>query len=213
MPYIRNVPPRHEGRFGRSSPERRAGCDGRVSAQTMRACAYGQAVWSCPPDAGVKRMEMIHSRRRLTSPVLRGDHGAAVKPLRRECRTCFGLTCLSCVHSPFSHTSLRVRPAPGAPCALVFSEGQRRCKARTRNRAAGMRLHVLSAVMLRESGASRIPEASRLSTAVSGHWIARSCAQLRTRSGDDTDSCLTIKSDGAVGPDDLSRRRSAGGER
>jgi hypothetical protein len=123
-------------------------------AQDELRDAYGQAVWSCPPDAGVKPIEMrfrpcgrnaeINRRRRLTSPVLRGDHGAAVKPLRRECRTCFGLTCLSCVHFPFSHTSLRVRPAPGAPCALVFHEGQRRCKARTRNRAAGMLLHVLS---------------------------------------------------------------------
>src|SRR5690242_12280629 len=34
----------------------------------------------------------IDGRRRLTSPVLRGERGAAVKPLRRECRSC-RLTC------------------------------------------------------------------------------------------------------------------------
>jgi hypothetical protein len=49
-----------------------------VVPQDVRDFAYGQAVWSCPPDAGVKPIEMIDQRRRLTSPVLRGDHGAAV---------------------------------------------------------------------------------------------------------------------------------------
>ena len=47
----------HEGRNAIVTI-RGAGCDGRRSAQTMRACAYGQAVWSCPPDAGVKPIEM-----------------------------------------------------------------------------------------------------------------------------------------------------------
>jgi hypothetical protein len=36
------------------------------------------------------------------------------------------------------------------------------------DRATGMLVHVFSAVVLRESGAPSIPEASRLSTAVSG---------------------------------------------
>src|SRR6202011_1942084 len=31
-----------------------AGCDGRVGPQGVRQSAYGQAVWSCPLDAGVK---------------------------------------------------------------------------------------------------------------------------------------------------------------
>ena len=57
-----------------------------VGSQDVRRIAYGQAVWSCPLDAGVKLIEMIGQRRRLTSPILRGEHGAAVKPLRRECR-------------------------------------------------------------------------------------------------------------------------------
>jgi hypothetical protein len=55
--------------------------------KTNCASAYGQAVWSCPPDAGVNPRVKSPGRRRLTSPVLRGDRGAAVQPLRRECRT------------------------------------------------------------------------------------------------------------------------------
>ena len=52
----------------------------------MRIDAYGQVVWSWSPDAGIKLAVMIRRRRRLTSPVLRREREAAVKPLRRECR-------------------------------------------------------------------------------------------------------------------------------
>src|ERR1700753_23953 len=79
IPYIRIVPPRHEGRFGRSSPRRGAGCDGRSATQDMRRDADGQAVWSRPLDAGVKFIEMIDERRWLKSPIHRGEHGAAEK--------------------------------------------------------------------------------------------------------------------------------------
>ena len=53
-----------------------------VSAQQTSAFdADGQAVWSCPPDAGVK-LCMTNARRRwLTSPVHRGERGAAVKTI------------------------------------------------------------------------------------------------------------------------------------
>jgi len=46
--------------------------------KTCGAIAYGQAVWSWHPDAGVKFAEMIGERRWQTSPAHRGDHGAAV---------------------------------------------------------------------------------------------------------------------------------------
>ncbi len=64
----------------------------------------------------------IHSRRRLTSPTHRGERGAAVKPLRRECRM-FRPTCTD-LWAPFlfSPQGLRVRPAPGIPCALCLRE-------------------------------------------------------------------------------------------
>jgi len=58
--------------------------------ETNAPNAYGQAVWSCPLDAGVKFAEMISERRWLTSPRHRGDHGAAGKPSCRECRSDFG---------------------------------------------------------------------------------------------------------------------------
>jgi len=42
----------------------------------------GQAVWSCPPDAGDKPLETIVARRRgPTSPEPRGERGAAVNTI------------------------------------------------------------------------------------------------------------------------------------
>ena len=46
--------------------------------------------------------------------------------------------------STLQHTRLRVRPAPGIPCALCVSRGTPNCKTRTRNRAAGMQMHVIA---------------------------------------------------------------------
>src|ERR1700759_1445977 len=87
MPYIRSVPPRYEGRFGRVvtktwggmrwTRERR-----RLRKRTVKPCG------PVPPTLGSSCAKRSAKRRRLTSPVLRGDHGAAVNPLRRECRTC-----------------------------------------------------------------------------------------------------------------------------
>jgi hypothetical protein len=117
-----------------------------------KACgesAYGQAVWSCPLDAGVKLIEMINERRRLTSPTLRGEHGAAVKTIAQGVPDRFGFTCSDYARLPvlFLQTRLRVRPAPGIPCALAFqgpandaSPGRfsRRGNAGMRLRAGGM---------------------------------------------------------------------------
>jgi hypothetical protein len=44
-------------------------------AQAMRAGADGQVAWSWSPDAGIKPVEMIGGRRRLTSP----DSGESAK--------------------------------------------------------------------------------------------------------------------------------------
>jgi hypothetical protein len=44
--------------------------------------------------------------------------------LRRECRI-VRLYLTTCALLPFQHTRLRVRPAPGIPCALCLSEGHR----------------------------------------------------------------------------------------
>ena len=47
-----------EGRFAIVTI-RGAGCDGRITPQDVRRGAYGQAAWSCPPDAGVKSIEIL----------------------------------------------------------------------------------------------------------------------------------------------------------
>jgi hypothetical protein len=56
----------------------------RWTRRSRRRCeidAYGQAVWSRLPDAGDKLAKMICERRGLTSPVPRGEHGAAEKTI------------------------------------------------------------------------------------------------------------------------------------
>src|ERR1700748_1867712 len=90
--------------------------------EMMRTEAYGQAVWSCPLDAGVKFAEMIGERRWLKSPRHRGEHGAAVNHCAGSAG-CFGqpvVTTCSYAAYPFLRARLRVRPAPGIPCALFF---------------------------------------------------------------------------------------------
>jgi hypothetical protein len=108
---------RYGGRFAIVTT-RGAGCDGRGRAARRAArLAYGQAVWSCPPDAGVKLRKRNAQRRWLKSPEHRGDHGAAVKPLRRECRM-FRPACQTCGHFPFQPTRIAgavERPAFPAP--------------------------------------------------------------------------------------------------
>jgi hypothetical protein len=52
-----------------------------IGAQTMHVDAYGQAVWSCPLDAGVKLIEMIDRRRWLSSPIHRGERGVSRKAI------------------------------------------------------------------------------------------------------------------------------------
>jgi hypothetical protein len=58
----------------------------------MASRADGEVVWSCPPDAGVKPIEMIERRRRLTSPVLRGEHEGSRKTIAQGRPVRFGFT-------------------------------------------------------------------------------------------------------------------------
>jgi hypothetical protein len=112
--------PQHEGRFGQSS--RHVGRDAMDAAarEMMRAGAYGQAVWFWLPDAGVNPRVKSPGGWWLTSPVHQEEHGAAVKPLRRECRSDFGVPVLTCVRVFCLHARPWVRRAPGIPCALSF---------------------------------------------------------------------------------------------
>jgi len=61
-----------------------------VVPQDVRRITYGQAVWSCPLDAGVKSVEMINRRRWLLSPRHRGEHGAAVQTIAQGVPDRFG---------------------------------------------------------------------------------------------------------------------------
>jgi hypothetical protein len=126
--------------------EREAGCDGRNScarrawpARTVKPCG------PVPPTLGSSCAEQSAQRRRLESPVLRGERGAAVKPLRRECRM-FRLTCTD-LWAPFlfSPRGLRVRPAPGIPCALYLRRDENEAspgrKLRRGNAEVCLKLH------------------------------------------------------------------------
>src|ERR1700724_4087887 len=103
----------------------------RSCRKTCGAAAYGQAVWFWLPDAGVKFAECLRRRWWVKSPAHQEEHGAAVKPLRRECRSDFGVPVLACVRLFVLHAWQWVRRAPGIPCALYPGEGHGSRKART----------------------------------------------------------------------------------
>jgi hypothetical protein len=160
---IRAISSHPEGRTRRHLRGTRMRWTRAVPGEGMRR-ADGKGVWSCPPDAGVNPRVKSPGRRRLASPVLRGERAISRKPLRRECRT-IRLTCTDLWASfLFSPRGLRVRPAPGIPCALRLSEGQRRCKARACHAARMLRCALI--VIASEAKQSICPLAAR--------WIASS---------------------------------------
>ncbi len=61
--------------------------------KTCGKSAYGQAVWSCPANAGDKPRVESPGATVAKKLVRRGDHGAAVTPLRRECRMISAYLC------------------------------------------------------------------------------------------------------------------------
>ena len=122
--YDLTKPPRPNTRDVRPIVTTRgAGCDGRGGVQTMCAKADGKGVWSWSPDAGIKSVDDFHGRRRLTSPVLRGERAISRKPLRRECRVISAYLCWPACVFFVLHARQWVRRAPGIPCALYFLEG------------------------------------------------------------------------------------------
>jgi len=126
------IPTHYEGRTRRH--EREAGCGGRGGAARRAAFfADGEAVWSRRPDAGAKRVEDVFTRdgdNKARSH--RGERGISRKPSRRECRR-KRLTCGDLLVCFFhSHTRLRVRLAPGIPCALIILRDYASCKTRAR---------------------------------------------------------------------------------
>jgi hypothetical protein len=108
----------------------------------MRIEAYGQAVWFWLPDAGVNPRVKSPGGWWLKSPAHQEEHGAAVKPLRRECRVISAYLCWpACVFFVLharqwvrSCTRHSLRPPSG---------GTRLSQNPDANRAAGMQRHVL----------------------------------------------------------------------
>jgi len=104
----------------------------------MRADADGEGVWSWSPDAGIKSCETFAGRRRLTSPVLRGERAISRKPSCRECRSDFGVPVVNIACVSFYSARKAVGAAgTGIPCALFF-RGTRMTHHSDANRAAGM---------------------------------------------------------------------------
>jgi hypothetical protein len=92
----------------------------RACAPTTSISSDGQAVWSCPPDAGVNPRVKSPGGWWLTSPVHQGERGAAVKTIAQGRLACFGVpvvnSCAFCAN--LSHTSLRVLRHPVFPAPL-----------------------------------------------------------------------------------------------
>ena len=97
--------------------------------KTCGAVAYGQVVWSCPANAGDKPVRQLagDGGKKL---VRRGDHGAAVTPLRRECRSDFGVPVLACVRLFVLHARQWVRSCTRHSLRPLSLEGRDCCKAR-----------------------------------------------------------------------------------
>ena len=94
--------------------------------QTSDADADGEVVWFWRPDAGVKFLgsQCFSGMTGARKPGPREEHEGNRKTIARGMPEMFGLpvvTMLVCFHS--SHTRLRVRPAPGIPCALFDLRG------------------------------------------------------------------------------------------
>src|SRR5581483_11742767 len=116
----------------RSSTRRGAGGDGRVGPQDVRCNRVRSSRvvvvprrWDQPPGRKPGATE-------ANKPGLRREREVSRKAIAQGVPDRFGLPdYLVCASTLFSTQGLRVRPAPGAPCALFLQEGQRFDKART----------------------------------------------------------------------------------
>ena len=87
--------------------------------QDVRRVAYGQAVWSCPPDAGVKSIEMIRSATEANKPGTPGRARSSRKAIAQGVPDDFGVPVLGlrasfCFQHAW-HVGAFVHPAFPAP--------------------------------------------------------------------------------------------------
>ena len=147
----------HEGR-SRSS---RTWCGLRWTRRASRRSMRARTVKPCgpvPSTLGSSLFEMIGARRWLKSPTHRGEHGAAVKPLRRECRSVSALPVyLVCVFSFCTQAcGCGQRPAFPAPSHFRRAENTQHSDA---NRAAGIRFVFSRCRAPRRRSTQILPEA------------------------------------------------------
>ncbi len=102
-----------------------------MDALGRKTCGTMRTVKPCGPGSPmleIKFAELFRERWWLKSPAHQEEHGAAVKPLRRECRSDFGVPVLACVR-----LFRFAREAVGAACTRhslrpLLSEGHRIAK-------------------------------------------------------------------------------------
>ena len=81
--------------------------------------AYGQAVWSCPLDAGVKLRNAIGAATVANKPETPGRARSSRKAIAQGVPSDFGVPVVTTLVCFFVlQTRLWVRRAPGIPCAL-----------------------------------------------------------------------------------------------
>ena len=147
-----------------------------MDALVRRTCGTRRTVKPCgsgSPTLESSEWKMIHSRWWLKSPAHQEEHGAAVEPLRRECRMISAYLCwprvrFFCLHARQwvrSCTRHSLRPLVSRERPIDASPG--------RKIAPGMRILVFSAVVPRAGGAPSIPEASVVHWEAAAYWIAR----------------------------------------
>ena len=160
-----------------------AGQDAVAACLLARRARDERTVKPCGPDSPTLESsfaEMIGKATGANKPGTPGRSRSSRNTIAQGMPARAGLPIFLVRVSVFLRTSLRVHRAPGIPCALHLFEGQgfSQSSGKSKSRECGA---TPSDVMPRDGGASSIPEASRLSTAVSG------ILDRPIKSGDDTE--------------------------
>jgi hypothetical protein len=141
--YDLTNPSRAHMRARRDRHERR-GRDA-MDALGRKTCGAARTVKPCGPDAPTLAPSLVDaamSARRwwLTSPAHQGELGVSRKAIAQGVPKCFGEPVVTTACVPTTRSAHKAAGALSARHSLrpLFREGHRRCKARTRNRAAGM---------------------------------------------------------------------------
>jgi hypothetical protein len=96
-----------------------------AASKTNEAKADGEVVWSWRPDAGVKFAGDDLQATVARKPGHRGEHEVNVKTIAQGRLDCFGTPVVTTLVWFFHfHARLRVRRAPGFPCALCLSRDE-----------------------------------------------------------------------------------------